>query len=141
MESGPIILVDDDLEDKNILVEVLKDLGVSNKFVWFGNSVDAYDYLLTTTEQPCIIFCDVNLPMQNGIEFKKKIDEHPLLRKKCIPFVFNSTSVDRSTVNEAYMQLVVQGFFQKGNSYQDVKNAVKVILDYWLLCKHPNTNY
>jgi CheY-like chemotaxis protein len=138
-KSGPIIVVEDDVDDKEVVEEILHELEIPNRLVWFTRTEEAFHYLKTTSDQPFIIFSDVNLPGQNGIEFKRAIDEDPQLRQKSIPFVFYSTAVRQDAVNEAYTQLTVQGFFQKNNSYAEVKNAVRLILDYWKLCKHPNS--
>lgn len=97
------------------------------------------EYLKLTTEHPFVIFCDVNLPGQNGIEFKKNLDADPYLRKKSIPFIFYSTSADARSVNEAYTKMTIQGFFQKKDDYNDIKNDIRIILDYWKVCKHPNS--
>jgi CheY-like chemotaxis protein len=137
-KPGPIVVLEDDLDDQGILEDILKELGVSNKSVWFTNGPDAFHYLKTTEEQPFIIFSDVNLPGQNGIEFKRQIDNDKELRKKSIPFVFFSTSVNKNAVNEAYTKMTVQGFFKKSDKYEEIKRTVKLILDYWFLCKHPN---
>jgi len=138
-KSGPIIIIEDDPDDEGIMEEIIKELNFTNKLVYFTNSTDAFDYLKTTSDQPFIIFCDVNIPDQTGIEFKRQIDEHKELKKKSIPFVFYSTSVDPSFVNEAYTQMTVQGFFKKENSYEEIKKSLSVIFDYWQLSKHPNS--
>jgi CheY-like chemotaxis protein len=139
MKSGPIILIDDDADDKDVFVDILKELQVPNPVLWFQNCDDAFTYLIETTEQPFIIFCDLNLPGLPGLECKRKIDDDKELRKKSIPFVFCSTTADQKTVNEAYTQMTVQGFFQKSNSYTDHKNMIRLIVDYWDHCKHPNS--
>lgn len=139
MKSGPIIVIEDDEEDRDIFEDILKSLKVKNKLLWYKRCDPAFSYLKTTSEQPFIIFCDVNIPGQNGIEFKRQIDQDPQLRKKSIPFVFYSTSVNQKTINEAYTQMTVQGFFLKKNTYEGNKNSIKLILDYWEDCKHPNT--
>lgn len=136
--AGPIIIVEDDADDKDIFEDVLKEIGIANTVVWFTRSDAAISYLQTTTEQPFIIFSDVNLPMENGIDFKRRIDSDHELRKKSIPFVFYSTSIDQNAVNEAYTQMTVQGYFQKGNSFDEMKRNIKIICDYWLVCRHPN---
>jgi CheY-like chemotaxis protein len=138
-KSGPIILVEDDPDDEGIMEEVLNELNIDNKLLHFNTSADAFHYLKMTSEQPFIIFCDVNLPEQTGIEFKRQIDEHKELRKKSIPFVFYSTSVNQSFLDEAYTQMTVQGVFKKENSYKKIKKLITVIFDYWQLCKHPNS--
>lgn len=140
MKSGPIILVEDDADDKELMDEVIRDLQITNKLVWFKNCDDAWKYLKTTSEQPLIIFSDVNLPGQNGIDFKKRIDNDHELRRKSIPFVFYSTAVDQHIVNRAYTEMTVQGFFQKSNNYEEMKHTIGLILGYWKVCRHPNTN-
>ena len=139
MRSGPIILIEDDVDDKDVFLDILKELQVTNPVIWFQNCDDAFTYLSASTEQPFIIFCDLNLPGLAGIECKRMIDDHKELRKKSIPFVFCSTTADQKTVNDAYTQMTVQGFFQKSNSYIEYKNMIKLIMDYWDQCKHPNS--
>ena len=138
MVSGPIIIIEDDQDDRDIIEEVLKELSIPNETIWFTRCMDAFDYLKTHTNQPFIIFCDINLPGLTGIEFKRQIDADKELRKKSIPFVFLSTSADKKHVNEAYTEMTVQGYFQKANSYAEIKNNVRAILEYWKICKHPN---
>jgi len=137
-KAGPIIIVDDDRDDQEVLEFVLRDLGVQNKLVWFTNATDAFAHLKTTEQQPFLIFSDINMPRQSGIEFKRDIDNDPELRKKSIPFIFYSTSVSREHVNEAYTELTVQGFFQKETSIPAIKETLKAIIDYWKHCRHPN---
>ena len=138
MKSGPIIVIDDDADDRDIFESALQELSVGSKRLWFTNCKDAFDYLRKSDVQPFIIFCDVNIPELAGIEFKRQIDQDPSLRKKSIPSIFYSTSVDQATVNEAYTQMTVQGFFQKKNRYDEIKKDIKLILEYWQECRHPN---
>jgi len=139
MQSGPIILIDDDIDDKEVFVDILKDLQVPNSVIWFQSCDEAFTYLKETTEQPFIIFCDLNLPGLPGIECKRNIDNDKELRKKSIPFVFCSTTADQKIVNEAYTKMTVQGFFQKGHDLNQMKQQIQLIHNYWTTCKHPNT--
>lgn len=139
MKSGPIILIDDDPDDKDIFLDILKEIEIPNHVIWFQNCDDTFSYLKTTSDQPFIIFCDVNLPGVSGIKCKANIDGDKELRKKSIPFVFFSTAVDQKTVNDAYTKMTVQGFFQKPNSYSELRDTIKLITDYWDQCKHPNS--
>lgn len=139
MKNGPIIIVEDDVDDKDILEEIIHTLEVPNKLIWFNNCMSAFDYLKTTIDQPFLIFSDVNMPRESGVEFKKRIDADHELRRKSIPFVFYSTSADQKTVNEAYTKMTVQGFFKKSHDYDEIMHNIKVIIDYWKICKHPNS--
>ena len=139
MKSGPIIVIDNDIDDQEVFEEILESLEIPNKLISLNSCADAVAYLTTTAEQPFLIFCDVNLPGLSELEFKRQIDKDPQLRKKSIPFIFYSTSVNQNTVNDAYTQMTVQGFFQKKNSIGEIKKAIQLIIDYWKECKHPNT--
>lgn len=133
----PIIIVEDDIDDKEMLEHIIKELEIPNNILWFDNTDLAYEYLSTTKQKTFIIFCDINLPGKNGLEFKRQIDQDPILRKDSIPFIFLSTSARQHDINEAYTKMVVQGFFIKGSDYNQMKREIKVIFDYWYLSKHP----
>jgi CheY-like chemotaxis protein len=138
MKTGPIILIEDDADDKDVFQDILKDLKITNVVMWFQNCDDAFSFLKSSSEQPFIIFCDVNLPGISGIECKRQIDENKELRKKSIPFVFCTTSADQKTVDDAYTKMTVQGFFKKKNTYDEFKKTISLIVAYWSECKHPN---
>lgn len=137
--DGPIIIIDDDIDDQEIMQEAIRDIGFTNPLVFFGKGTDAITYLLSTSQSPLVIFSDVNLPEQNGLEFKRQIDNDPFLRQKCIPFIFFTTYVDKRAVEIAYRELIIQGFFRKSANYHELKSILKMIIDYWLICKHPNS--
>lgn len=137
--NGPIIIIEDDEDDQEFMGQILEELKVKNKILFFVSCLPAMIYLKETTDSPFLILCDVNLPIKTGIEFKKDIDKDPALRSKSIPFIFYSTSDDQPTVDYAYTQLAVQGFFRKASRLEDIKNIMSIILSYWKHCLHPNT--
>lgn len=137
-KKGPIIIVEDDADDKDMLEQAIRELQVHNKILWFDNTDVAFDYLNTTNEKTFILFCDINMPGMNGLEFKTRIDENPKLRKQSIPFVFLSTSARQHDVNDAYTKMSIQGFFVKSADYTEMKHEIGVIIEYWTLCRHPN---
>jgi two-component SAPR family response regulator len=137
-KSGPIIIVDDDAEDYEIINMVFAELKIRNRIVYFEDTEKAFRFLKETQDNPFLIFSDINLPRQNGLEFKRSIDNDYELRRKSIPFVFFSTAIDKNAVDMAYEEMTVQGFFQKPNSFDELKGVLKVIMDYWRLSKEPN---
>jgi hypothetical protein len=38
------------------------------------------------------------------------------------------------------MGMTIQGFFKKGDDYEQIKKDIRLILDYWSACKHPNSD-
>lgn len=138
MKNGPIILVEDDVDDQEFITDALQMLAIKNQIKIFDNGQKALDYLKTTEQQPFIILSDVNLPIMNGLQLKSEIQQTEYLRTKAIPFVFLSTSADSKAVYDAF-ELNVQGFFVKENTYDGIQQQLKQIIDYWKNCKHPNS--
>lgn len=138
-KSGPILIVEDDEDDKFIFEDILKGLGYTNKVIWYQQTEQAYEYLLHTTDSVFIILSDISIPGSSGLEFKRRIDTTPELRKKSIPFIFYSTAARQQDVNEAYTQMTVQGFFKKERDFKSMKATIALILNYWQVCRHPNT--
>lgn len=137
-KNGPIILIDDDTEDVDIFKNVLTSTGIKNKLIHCLNGEDAHQLLLTTTEQPLVILSDINMPKMSGIDLLKKIQENAYLKQKSVPFVFFSTSAERGEVRRAY-DMTVQGFFVKASTLEELKVQLKLIVDYWTHCVHPQS--
>lgn len=137
--KGPLLIIDDDPDDQMLLGEILNEIKVGNPVLYFNRADEALQYLQNTTERPFIIICDVNMPRLNGMELKRLIDNNPQLRRKSIPFIFYTTEVSQQAIDEAYLQLNIQGFFKKGHNYAEVKALLRCMIDYWLHCYHPNT--
>ena len=137
--AGPIIIVDDDEDDQEIINDVLNQVASVNKRIFFSNCDAALLYLRTTSDQPFIILCDINLPKQNGLDFKREIDQDNYLRHKSIPFIFFSTAIDQRSVDIAYKEMTVQGFFKKKARMEELKKTLSLIIEYWMECRHPNS--
>jgi CheY-like chemotaxis protein len=136
-KSGPIVIVDDDSDDQELMREILVEMQVKNEIISFENGKNALEYLRSTNDQPFFILCDINMPVMNGIEFRRQIDKSEHLRKKSIPFIFLSTTASSVVVLEAY-ELTVQGFFKKEQSVTGIKAMLQSIVEYWQRCRHPN---
>ena len=137
MKNGPIILVEDDTDDQEIIIDALQTLGLQNEIKIFDTGQKALDFLKIVERQPFLIISDVNLPVMNGLQLKFEIQNNEYLRAKSIPFIFLSTSADKNAVEEAY-QLQVQGFFVKEITYEGINKQLRGIIDYWKSCRHPN---
>ncbi len=137
MTKGPIVIVEDDIDDQEIYAEAIRTINIPNQIRYFDKAQNALEYLSTTTEQPFIILSDINMPQMNGLEFKENIQHDDYLREKGIPFVFISTNASAAAVRKAH-QLSVQGYFQKPASFQAIKDMLRKLFDYWELCRHIN---
>jgi CheY-like chemotaxis protein len=136
--SGPIINIDDDEDDHEIITSICEKFGIRKYLKCFREGDEALHYLKLSREYPCLILCDINMPKITGFELRKTINANNILRERTVPFIFYSTGATLAQVREAY-QMTVQGFFLKGTNYEEAARTFKVILDYWLLCKHPNS--
>jgi CheY-like chemotaxis protein len=133
---GPIIIIEDDADDQELLNEIFSELQIPNFLKFFNSCMQAFDYLMTTIEQPFLIISDINLPAMTGLELCKKIMENKLLKIKSIPFVFLTTATDRQTIEQAY-EMPIQGFFVKPSSIYELKDMLRKIIDYWKICRRP----
>jgi CheY-like chemotaxis protein len=134
---GPILIVEDDEDDQEVYGGVIRSFNRRNEIIFFKEGQQLLDYLNVTQQQPFIILCDVNLPEMSGIELRRRINANEFLKRKSIPFVFFSTSENKDAIREAY-DLTVQGYFVKSPLYDEIVQQLRLILDYWTTCKHPN---
>lgn len=136
--NNPIVIIEDDLEDQELIAAALKELGVQLPLLFFDRCPDALDYLKETRDTVFLILSDVNMPGMSGTTLRRLINEDPELRRRSIPFVFYSTTATRAEVLEAY-ELMVQGYFEKPGDFSQIKNTLKLIIDYWRVSVHPNS--
>lgn len=136
-KNGPIIVIEDDLDDQEILVEIFKKLNYENKIVYFVDGNEALEYLNRTDVQPFLILSDLNMPKISGFELRSKVFTNKQLQSKCIPYLFFTTGTNKKSVLDAYA-LSVQGFFLKPASMTALENTIKKIVEYWKECIAPS---
>lgn len=134
--SGPLIVIEDDPDDQDMIKRVLSKMELPNEQKFFADGEQALKYLENSNEKPFLIISDINMPLMNGLELKKYIQSKDTLRTKCHPFVFLTTTVSSSQVQLAH-SLTVEGFFAKGQSYEELKEVLKTIISYWQRSNHP----
>jgi len=136
-KSGPIIVIEDDPDDQEVLIEIFEKLGYVNKIIYFQDGNEALDYLNKSDVQPFLILSDINMPKIGGFELRNRVFTNEQLQTKCIPYLFFTTSANKKAVIDAYT-MSVQGFFVKANSMQALENTVRKIVEYWQECIAPN---
>ncbi len=136
-KSGPIIIIEDDVDDQAVLAEIFDELDYQNKLIFFSDSLKALEYLTSTEIEPFLVLSDINMPKLNGMELREKIHNNEDLRVKSIPYLFFSTSAEQKNVIDAYSRSI-QGFFVKPNTYQKLKSTLVKIVEYWQECESPN---
>lgn len=136
-KTGPIIVIEDDVDDQEVLVEIFKKLGYENKIVYFLDGNEALEFLNQTDIQPFLILSDINMPRINGFELRNKVFTNEQLQTKCIPYLFFTTGATKKSVLDAYA-LSVQGFFLKPNTMEALERTIKKIVEYWQECIAPS---
>ncbi len=136
-KTGPIVIIEDDTDDREILAEIFKELNYANKLIFFVDGVQALEYLTDTDIEPFLVLSDINMPKLNGMELREKIHNNEDLRLKSIPYLFFSTSAEQKQVIDAYSRSI-QGFFVKPNNYDKLKTIITKIVEYWQECESPN---
>lgn len=136
-KNGEIIIIEDDEDDQFLLEEVFRTLNYPNERIYFPDGLAALVYLHDTNSAPFLILSDINMPKLNGFELRNKLHTDAELKLKCIPYLFFSTAISQQIVIDAY-STSAQGFFIKQNSFHDLMDTIKVIVDYWKKCAAPN---
>lgn len=136
-KNGPIVVIEDDEDDQELMVEIFKRLGYANKIIYFQDGNDALNYLNRSEVQPFLILSDINMPRLNGFELRNKIFTDDQLQTKCIPYLFFTTAANKKSVMDAY-SMSVQGFFVKPTSIHAQENTIKKNVEYWKECIAPN---
>ncbi|HYC87526.1 MAG TPA: response regulator [Chryseosolibacter sp.] len=136
-KNGPIVIIEDDADDREMLTDIFRNLNYDNKVLFFTDGQRALDHIEETDELPFLILSDINMPKLNGFELRAKLKMDSQLSNKCIPYLFFSTAVSQKSVIDAYSQSV-QGFFVKPNSASELRKTISAIMEYWRRCAAPN---
>jgi len=136
-KNAPIIIIEDDADDKEMLTEAFQNLNYQNKLYFFSDGQAALDFLNSSDLIPFLILSDINLPKLDGFALRSKIKMDSDLQVRCIPYIFFSTALNQKAVVDAY-SMSVQGFFVKQNTIAELEKTIAAIMEYWKRCAAPN---
>ena len=129
-KDGPIIIIDDDEDDRLIFEEMLKSLNLPNEIILLGDSTKVVEFISQDHIKPFMVISDINMPRMNGFEMRDEILKDPYLTEKTVPFIFFTTVGNGYTVEEAFKRSI-QGYFHKTSDMHQLKDTLKEITDYW----------
>lgn len=72
-----ILIVDDDTEDQEFLLGVVRELYPSSTNVTTNNGAEALEYIERNPPPPTLVFLDLNMPLVNGYEFLTTYKKDP----------------------------------------------------------------
>lgn len=133
-EMRSVLLVEDDIVDQMTVKRAFKELKITNRLDIAGNGLEALDLLRGSSDLPCIILLDLNMPKMNGIEFLRELRKDEKLRGLTV--VVLTTSKEDTDKIESF-RLNVAGYILKPVDYEQFVKTVSTIDLYWTLSEVP----
>ncbi|MDB6015662.1 MAG: putative response regulator, CheY [Pedosphaera sp.] len=140
-----VLLVEDNEDDILLTKLACERSGIPHRLDIVTDGYAAVDYLTRTgiyadcTHHflPDLIFLDVKLPKRSGMEVLEWIRGRPKLAN--IPIIMLTNSSDPADIHQAY-KLGVTSYLLKTADAEEFKNAVRLILKYWILLNMAQTS-
>ncbi|AOW78328.1 hypothetical protein A3Q34_16680 [Colwellia sp. PAMC 20917] len=132
------LMVEDNIDHAELMMDAFSDFNIKNTIAHVMDGEQAVAYLRNEAPfedssqftRPDIIFLDIRMPRQGGIETLKIIKADPTL---CvIPVVMISTSSTAPEIEECY-SLGASGYITKPLQFDDFVNKMKELNYYWVL--------
>ena len=130
MNDAPVFIVDSDIEDKELLEDAWKELGLPNRLYFFKNAEEVIRQLESDAEVPFLIISEIDLPKTSGLDLKRYLLKNNQTNFKSIPFVFLTDTPSQSQIEQAY-HLCTNGVFKKSDSFSKLKDQLVDIVKYW----------
>jgi CheY-like chemotaxis protein len=112
-----VLLVEDDLPLREVMVEALQLVGIEAAIA--GNGKEALDYL-RSSPPPKLILLDLMMPVMDGAQFRQEQRADPKLSQ--IPVVL--LSADRELADKAWA-LEVEAFLRKPVDFNELIEIVR----------------
>ncbi len=119
LEKG-VLIVEDDVDIREMLAEVLKDDGFN--VVTAANGQEAID-CLHQERRPCLIPLDLMMPVMNGWQFRKLQKQDPSLSR--IPVVVITAGSTGGSTQNGVDPIDADGFFRKPIDLDTLLNTVE----------------
>jgi CheY-like chemotaxis protein len=117
-----ILYVDDDRDDQELFIEVLKEIEPTYQCVVASDGIEALESLLKINPLPVCIYIDLNMPRLNGWELLKTLASDPAYA--LIPKFMISTAQFPRNINKA-RELGAKDFLTKPYSYNEFVKMLK----------------
>lgn len=99
MSTGPILIVDDDLDIRELLAEALQDLGFAS--VSAANGLEAAKLIRSMEVRPSLILLDIMMPVMDGYAFLQERSKDPTLAAVPVAIITAGHGVDRGRLGNA----------------------------------------
>lgn len=122
-----IMIVDDDPDDRAFFCEAVSEVDDSIECISVNGGEEAIQHLKNCSDCiPDYIFLDLNMPRMNGKQCLEQIKSNSSFSS--IPVIIYTTTKSKEDIEETkYLGAVY--FLTKPNTFSDLKEAIKNILD------------
>jgi len=133
----PILMVDDDKDDRMITEKALRKNRVVNPITFLQDGEELMDYLKQrgkfggpgNAPRPCFVLLDLNMPKMDGRKALLFIKADPELKK--IPVVVLTTSKAEEDIIRSY-DLGANSFITKPVNFDGLVALMETLKNYWL---------
>ena len=127
-----ILLVEDNPDDIELTVSVIKDHGVAAEIDVVEDGVEALAYMAQRV--PDLMLVDLKLPRMNGLDLLRRIraDE----RTKHVPVVILTSSIEEEDVASSYAS-GANSYVRKPVDYDEFVQVARKLGEYWLAINQP----
>jgi len=137
VENVEVLLVEDDPNDAELVLHVLKKTNMANEVLVVQDGKEALDFLFCrgvyagrdASHFPRLVLLDLKLPHVHGHEVLKQVKENEKTRS--IPVVILTSSDLDYDITKGY-KLGVNSYIQKPMEFEKFQETVETIGRYWL---------
>ena len=137
MENVEVLLVEDDPNDAELVLHVLKKSNMASEVLVVQDGKEALDFIFCNgiyagrdiANAPKLVLLDLKLPHVHGHEVLKQVKENEKTRS--IPVVILTSSDLDYDITKGY-RLGVNSYIQKPTEFEEFRQTVETIGRYWL---------
>jgi len=136
MNKQPILIAEDDADDRYLLQTAFSEIGFSDNIDFVENGIEVLNYLdniyksnnMEMKALPGFILLDLNMPKKDGREVLKELKQHPVFKK--IPVIVFTTTKNEIEIKRCY-ELGANSYVVKPISFDALLKVVENIRSYW----------
>ncbi|RYZ22882.1 MAG: response regulator [Chitinophagaceae bacterium] len=129
-----ILLVDDDVDDRDLLIDSMTHVNPEVEIAWAENGQQALEYLqemrLREQHLPCLIVLDLNMPLLDGKATFERLRDDQVLRQ--VPVVVLTSS--GNPMDKEHFHSHGAGFFTKPDEFSYLQKISVHLLS--VCCRH-----
>lgn len=134
MEERPIVIVEDDSRERELIASALTEYDLSRNVITFGSGTEMLDFIDSHADHlgaraiPSLVILDLDLKDMHGLEVLKSVRRSRELG--AVPVVIFSGS--QSALDAAVArELQADGFIVKPTDFHDLQATVRSLAVFW----------